>query len=85
MQTDSITINVSAKAAEAYRKASPCVQRHIQEFLEFSLIDDEEPDSGVFSDATKELDQALDDIGQNARRRGLTDDKLGAILNGPQA
>jgi hypothetical protein len=85
MQTESITINVSQKAADAYRMASPAVQRHIQELLEFSLADDKEPGEMAFQKAAQEFDQALDEMGQNARRRGLTDDKLDAILNGPQA
>ena len=84
MQTEPITINVSARAARVFRKASPATQRHIQELLEFSLMDEEELDEDAFQAATEELERAVDEMGTNARRRGLTDERLDDILNGPK-
>ncbi len=84
MQTEPITINVSARAARVFRKASPAMQRHIQELLEFSLMDEEELDEDAFQAATEELERAVDEMGANARRRGLTDERLDEILNDPK-
>ncbi len=84
MQTEPITIHVSARAARAFRKASPAMQRHIQELLEFSLIDEEELDEDAFQAATEELERAVDEMGTNARRRGFTDERLDEILNDPK-
>ena len=83
MQTEPITIHVSVRAARAFRKASPAMQRHIQELLEFSLMDEEELDEEAFQAATEELERAVDEMGANARRRGLTDERLDEILNDP--
>ena len=84
MQAEPITINVSARAARAFRKASPAKQRHIEGLLEFSLMDEEELDEDAFQAATEELERAVDEMGTNARRRGLTDERLDEILNEPK-
>jgi hypothetical protein len=84
MQTEPITIDLSPRAAEAFRTASPATRRHIQDLLEYSLLNDQDLDEGAFREATEELERTLDEIGENARRRGLTDEKLESILNEPK-
>jgi len=85
MQTEAITIQVSARAARAFRKADSATLHHIQDFLEFALMEDEEHDEAAFQTATDTLEQTVDEIGAKARARGLTDEKLQEILNGPKA
>ena len=85
MQTEPITINVSARTAEAFREASPAVQRQIQDFLEFALMDEDALDDAAFEAASDELERAAREMGRAARERGLTDEKLQAILNAPKA
>ncbi len=84
MQTEPITIHVSARAARAFRSASPATQRHIQEFLEFSLMDEEELDEAAFEAASDDLERTMQEMGKMARARGLTDEKLDEILNAPK-
>ena len=85
MQTEPITINVSARTAEAFRQASPAVQRQIQEFLEFALMEEEALDETAFETASGELERAAREMGTMARERGLTDEKLQALLDAPKA
>ena len=84
MQTEPITIHVSARAARAFRNASPAVQRHIQDLLEFALMEDEELDEAAFQVASDDLKRTMQEMGKMARKRGLTDEKLDAILNAPK-
>ena len=84
MQTEPIIIHVSARAARAFRKASPAVQRHIQDLLEFALMEDEELDEAAFQAASDDLERTMQEMGKMARKRGLTDEKLDAILNVPK-
>ncbi len=85
MQTEPITINVSPRAARAFRNASPATQRHIQDLLEFALMKDEELDEAAFRAATEALERTVDEMGKMVRERGLTDEKLDEILNAPKA
>lgn len=85
MEMTSITIPVTERAARAFQAASPAVQRHIQDLLECALLEGEELDNDAFQKATESLEQTVDEMAANARRRGLTDDILQAILNGPKA
>ena len=85
MQTESITINVSKKAARAFRKAAPDLKQHIQEFLELWLAGNVELDQTMFEKTTEALERTVDEIGANARKRGLTDEILESILNEPKA
>ena len=71
MQTEPITINVSAETAEAFRKASPAVQRQIQDFLEFALMDEEALDDAAFEALSDDLESAAREMGTTARERGL--------------
>ena len=80
MQTEPNTIHVSARAARAFRNASPAVQRHIQDLLEFALMEDEELDEAAFQAASDDLERTMQEMGKMARKRGLTDEKLDAIL-----
>ena len=84
MQTEPITINVSARAAKAFRKASPATKRHIQELLEFSLMDEEELDAEAFQATSDDLERTMKEMGEMARKRGLTDERLDDILNAPK-
>ncbi len=84
MQTEPITIHVSAKAAKAFRNASPATQRHILDFLEFALLDEDDLDEAAFQAASDELEQTMQEMGKMARERGLTDEKLDEILNAPK-
>ena len=85
MRTESITIDVSAKTAKAFRKASPAVQRQIQDFLEFALMSEEALDEATFETSSGDLERAAREMGKMARERGLTDEKLQAILDAPKA
>ena len=84
MQTKPITFNVSLDAARAFRNAPPALVRHIQEILELWLVGDAELDESEFDKATEALEQTLDEIGANARKRGLTGERLESILNEPK-
>ena len=73
MQTEKITLDVSPKAAQAFRSASPEEQKRIRNLIEVSLMSREE--------AAQELGRIMDDMSRTARKRGLTDDLLDEILN----
>ncbi len=73
MQTEKITLDVSPKAALAFRRASPEEQKRIRNLIEVSLMSQE--------DAAQELGRSMDDMSRTARERGLTDDILQEILN----
>lgn len=84
MQTEPITIHVSPRAAKAFRNASPATQRHIQDFLEFALLDEDDLDEAAFQAASDDLKRTMQEMGKMAREHGLTDEKLDEILNGPK-
>ncbi len=84
MQTEPITISVSAKAARAFQNASPATQRHIIDFLEFALLDEDDLDEATFQAASDDLEHTMQEMGTMARERGLTDEKLDEILNVPK-
>ncbi len=84
MQTKPITINVSARAARVFRKASPAMQRHMQDLLEFALMEEDDLDEAAFQAASDDLERTMQEMGEMARKRGLTDERLGDILNAPK-
>ena len=75
MATETITIQVDADAARAYRAASAEQQKKMQALLSLWLKE------VATTDATS-LKQLMTDIGQKAQARGLTPEELESILDG---
>ena len=76
MATEALTIQLDAKAAEAYRAASADVRRKMQALLSLwlpALADPSQP----------ELGRVMDEIGAAAKSRGLTPELLDDILRRP--
>lgn len=75
MSVETITIEVDAEAAEAYRKASAEQQRKLQLLLGLWLRE------AASADAAS-LKRLMDDIGGKAQARGLTGEELESALKG---
>jgi hypothetical protein len=73
MQTESITLQVEAEAARAYRSASPEKRRKLELLLGMQLLD--------FAQGKPALEQVMREISQNAGERGLTPEILDDLLN----
>ncbi|HXH11050.1 MAG TPA: hypothetical protein VNP04_14960 [Alphaproteobacteria bacterium] len=73
MATTTITIQVDAKAANAFASASPEDQRKIQLLLSLRLQD-------LTATQGKSLQAVMDEIGARARARGLTPEILETLL-----
>lgn len=71
MQTDSIQI--SAKVAEAFRRASPEQRRRAESAMAVALMSREE--------AVEELEHLMERMSDYAEAQGLTPDKLDALLD----
>jgi hypothetical protein len=74
MVTESITIEVDAEAAEAYRAAPPEAQKKMQVLLGLWLKE-------VATGDSESLKQLMTDIGNKAQSRGLTSEELESILD----
>ena len=74
MATETITIQIDAEAAEAYRTASPEGQKKIGLLLGLWLKEVAAADAGS-------LKQLMSDISEKATARGLTPEELESILN----
>jgi hypothetical protein len=75
MATESITIQVDAEAAKAFREASAEEQKKMQLLLEVWL-------KQIAAADTASLKQVMNDIGREAQGRGLTQQELESILEG---
>ncbi len=73
MQTEKIYLDVSQKAAQAFRRASAEERQYIQAMIEVALMSRKE--------AADELGRIMDTMSRTARERGLKDDMLEEILN----
>lgn len=70
--TEPITINVDPEAARAYNNASPEQREQLDFILSLQLL--------AATRKVPPLLELMDDIGRNARERGLTPEGLEAIL-----
>lgn len=81
MQTEDITLNVSAEIAHAFRRATPEAQQQAsqkaEEVLRYALMSGEE--------AAREFEQLADSMSRYAADQGLTPEKLKALLNDDDA
>jgi hypothetical protein len=74
MATTTITIQVGAKAANAFAEASPEEQRKIQILLSLRLQD-------LTASQGKSLQAIMNEIGAHAEARGLTPSNLETLLH----
>lgn len=72
MTTASITLQVDEEAARIYENASPEVQRKLAALVSLQLLE--------AAHSTLSLREVMDTIGQHAQERGLTEERLQAIL-----
>ena len=70
MQTESI--NVRSEVVRAFRKAMPEQRRHAETAMAVALMSREE--------AVRELERVMDRMSDAAQQRGLTPEKLEALL-----
>lgn len=75
MRKPSITIPLDPQTAEAYNAAGPEEQRKIQLLLTLWLRE-------LTSGEQKSLQEVLDEVGQKAKARGLTQELLDSLLKG---
>jgi hypothetical protein len=81
-QTEPITLNLSPQAARAFRAAPREEQERIQAIVELSLqLDRDALDEEAFQASGGHLRRAAREMGEAARKRGITDEILQAILN----
>ena len=73
MTTESISIQVDADAARAYRSASDEERRKLDLILSLAITE-------ATSDRSS-LEERMREIGRNTRSRGLTPENLGSILD----
>ena len=71
MDAEQITITVDAAAAKTYRSATPTERRSLDMLLTASLHNAKDPRS---------LGQIMQEIGEEAERRGMTPDILSELL-----
>ncbi len=72
MTTETITIRVDERAAQAFKTASPDDQRKLEALLSLRLLE--------AMQATEPLEHLMRRISQNAQQRGLTPEILEDIL-----
>ena len=75
MSTATISIEVDADAARAYRQATDADRRKLQLLLSLRLRE-------LTAGPVRPLKTVMDEIGQNAAARGLTADILEKLLHG---
>lgn len=73
METKEITIRVSSEAAQIYESASEEKRRKLDALLGIWLSEAERP--------TRPLEDIIRDASEQARKNGLTPEKLDEILN----
>ena len=77
MQTDFIKLNVPEDIAQAFRNATPETQerasKNVWSILRYTLMSPEE--------AVRAFDRIADAMGNTARDRGLTEEKLRELLD----
>lgn len=73
MQTEEIKVRVPSKTAKAYRNAPPDEQKRIQSLITYALMSREE--------AAQAFERITSRISEKAKQRGLTPEKLEALLN----
>jgi hypothetical protein len=73
MTTETITIRVDARAAQAFNTASDDERRKLEALLSLRLLE--------AMQTTEPLEQLMRRISENAQRRGLTPEILQDILN----
>lgn len=73
MDTETITIRVSPEAARIYNSATTEQQRKLEVLLSLRLTE--------VSRTTRPLEDIMDEISRNARKRGLTPEVLESLLD----
>ncbi len=73
MNTRTITINVSDRAAQVYEKASEEMKRKLDVLLSARLLEATHND--------RSLEEIMDELSRKAQSRGLTEEKLDELLN----
>lgn len=76
MTTETITIHVDPRAAEAFNKASDEERQKLEALLSLRLLE--------VVQTTEPLEQLMRRISANAQQRGLTPEILQDILNDPE-
>ena len=72
MQTEQITLDVPADVARRFREATPEQQERVKDALARIVARREEQ--------IRELERAMDAMARTAQARGLTEEKLEALL-----
>ncbi len=73
MEKETITLEVPAETAAAYKRASEPARRRAERALTFALQ--------TADQAAAELEVILDRIGRKAQERGLTEERLNELLD----
>lgn len=73
MMTETITIHVDARAAEAFRSVSDEEKRKLEAILSMRLLE--------VTQSQETLEEVMRRISRNAQQRGLTPELLQNILN----
>jgi len=76
MDTKTIRLRVSAEAAEVYESASEEEKRKLE-----ALVSSRLRDAGRQMTQGRRLEEIMSEISHKAQERGLTPEKLDAILN----
>ena len=74
MATEAITIQVDRDAARVFNTAAPEEQKKMEVLVSLWLKE-------IASADTRSLKEVMDEIGQEAQRRGMTPEILDSILN----
>jgi hypothetical protein len=74
MATETITIQLDSEAAKVFRAAQPEEQKKLEALLSLWLKE-------IATTENLSLKEVMNDIGRNAKARGLTPEKLESILN----
>lgn len=74
MATEAITIQVDRDAARVFNTAPPEEQKKMEVLVSIWLKE-------IASTDTRSLKEVMDEIGQEAQRRGMTSEILDSILN----
>jgi len=73
MSTEAITIQVASEAARAFNKAPAEEQRKMEALVSLWLKE-------IAAAETRPLKEVMDEIGQEAQRRGMTSEMLDSLL-----
>ncbi|HZM85687.1 MAG TPA: hypothetical protein VFF31_03935 [Blastocatellia bacterium] len=73
MSTEAITIQVDSEAARAFNKAPAEEQRKMEALVSLWLKE-------IAAAETRPLKEVMDEIGQEAQRRGMTSEMLDSLL-----